>query len=115
VELDYFYDAAVTAVLIEGAIFVFLAVTGIRYAIVKLIPNRSASPLLLPLGLLTHLGLKLAEGLGIIVSDIATAVTLGACHETTLLLWPLLETCPARTNSLVSPLIPIPVTILLVS
>ena len=33
------YQAAATAVLIEGAIFLFLALTGIRYAIVKLIPE----------------------------------------------------------------------------
>jgi len=30
---------------------------------------------------LAHLGLQTAEGVGIVVSDIATAVTLGACPE----------------------------------
>lgn len=44
------FDSAVTAVLIEGAIFLFLAVSGIRYAIVKFIPEpvrlvRRAMPL----------------------------------------------------------------------
>ena len=33
------FESAVTAVLIEGAIFLFLAVSGIRYAIVKFIPE----------------------------------------------------------------------------
>ena len=28
---------------------------------------------------LAHLGLQTAEGIGVVVSDIATAVTLGAC------------------------------------
>ena len=35
------YEAAVTAILIEGAIFFVLAVSGARYAIVKLIPEVS--------------------------------------------------------------------------
>lgn len=30
---------------------------------------------------LAHLGLQTAEGLGVVVGDIATAVTLGACPE----------------------------------
>ena len=30
---------------------------------------------------LAHLGLQTAEGIGVVVSDIATAVTLGACPE----------------------------------
>ncbi len=35
------YEAAVTAVIIEGAIFFVLAVTGARFAIVRLIPEVS--------------------------------------------------------------------------
>lgn len=30
---------------------------------------------------LAHLGLQTAEGIGVVVSDVATAVTLGACPE----------------------------------
>jgi AGZA family xanthine/uracil permease-like MFS transporter len=74
------YESAVTAVLIEGAIFLVLAVTGARYAIVKLIPE--PVKLATPAGIgafLAHLGLQTAEGIGAVVSDIATAVTLGAC------------------------------------
>jgi len=33
------YEAAVTGVMIEGAIFFLLAVTGARYAIIRLIPE----------------------------------------------------------------------------
>jgi len=71
-----------TAVLIEGAIFFVLAVTGIRYAIIKLIPEpvRLATPAAIGF-FLAHLGLQTAEGIGVVVSDIATAVTLGACPE----------------------------------
>ena len=66
--------------IVEGAIFLFLALTGIRYAIIKLIPEpvRLATPAAIGF-FLAHLGLQTAEGIGVVVSDIATAVTLGAC------------------------------------
>uniref|UniRef100_A0A7S3QH40 Xanthine/uracil/vitamin C permease n=2 Tax=Chaetoceros debilis TaxID=122233 RepID=A0A7S3QH40_9STRA len=74
------YEAAVTAVAIEGALFFILAITGARFAIVKLIPEpvKVATPAGIG-AFLAHLGLQTAEGLGLVVSDIATAVTLGAC------------------------------------
>jgi AGZA family xanthine/uracil permease-like MFS transporter len=74
------YEAAVTAVLIEGIIFLLLAVTGARYAIIKLIPEpvQAATPAAIG-AFLAHLGLQTAEGIGAVVSDIATAVTLGGC------------------------------------
>jgi len=74
------YEAAVTAVAIEGAIFFVLAVTGARFAIVRLIPEpvKVATPAGIG-AFLAHLGLQTAEGIGLVVSDIATAVTLGAC------------------------------------
>ena len=74
------YEAAVTAVAIEGALFFVLAITGARFAIVKLIPEpvKVATPAGIG-AFLAHLGLQTAEGIGLVVSDIATAVTLGAC------------------------------------
>ena len=74
------YEAAVTAVMIEGAIFLCLALSGARYAIVRLIPEpvRLSTPAAIG-AFLAHLGFQTAEGLGVVVSDIATAVTLGAC------------------------------------
>ena len=74
------YESAMTAVAIEGVIFFVLAITGARYAIIKLIPEpvRVATPAGIG-AFLAHLGLQSAEGIGIVVSDIATAVTLGAC------------------------------------
>jgi AGZA family xanthine/uracil permease-like MFS transporter len=74
------YGAALTAIIIEGAIFFVLSVTGARFFISKLLPE----PIKLATGpaigaFLAHLGLQTAEGLGVVVSDIATSVTLGGC------------------------------------
>ena len=76
------YEAAVTAVMIEGAIFFVLAITGVRYAIIRLVPEpvKVATPAAIG-AFLAHLGLQTAEGVGVVVSDIATAVTLGGCPE----------------------------------
>ena len=76
------YSAAITAVLIEGFIFFVLAVTGVRYFMIKLLPEpiRLATPPAIG-AFLAHLGLQSANGLGVVVSDIATAVTLGGCQE----------------------------------
>mmetsp|Transcript_8463 Transcript_8463/g.18596 ORF Transcript_8463/g.18596 Transcript_8463/m.18596 type:complete len:267 (+) Transcript_8463:147-947(+) len=76
------YQAAITAVMIEGIIFLVLAVTGARIFIVKMIPEPVRIATSAGIGLfLAHLGLQTAEGLGVVVSDIATAVTLGGCPE----------------------------------
>mmetsp|Transcript_17944 Transcript_17944/g.25551 ORF Transcript_17944/g.25551 Transcript_17944/m.25551 type:complete len:583 (+) Transcript_17944:193-1941(+) len=74
------YQAAVTAVLIEGFIFLFLGIVGARYWLVKLIPEpiRIATPAGIG-AFLAHIGFQSAEGLGVVVANIATAVTLGAC------------------------------------
>lgn len=74
------FEAALTAVLIEGAIFFVLAITGVRFAIAKAIPD----PIKVATGpaigaFLAHLGFQTAEGIGLVVGDIATAVTLGGC------------------------------------
>lgn len=79
---DVSYDAAVTAVAIEGVIFFIMAVSGLRYWLIKFIPEpvRLATPAAIG-AFLAHLGFQTAEGIGIVVSDIATAVTLGGCPE----------------------------------
>lgn len=76
------YGAALSAVLIEGLIFFLLAVTGVRYYIIKLIPEpvRVATPAAIG-AFLAHLGLQTAEGIGVVVGDIATGLTLGGCPE----------------------------------
>ncbi|KAK1740656.1 xanthine/uracil permease-related protein [Skeletonema marinoi] len=85
------YQAACTAVMIEGAIFFVLALTGLRYRIIRLIPEpvRIATPAGIG-AFLAHLGLQTAEGIGAVVGDIATAVTLGGCppeKQTKLVAW----------------------------
>lgn len=74
------YQAACTAVMIEGAIFFVLALTGLRYRIIRLIPEpvRISTPAGIG-AFLAHLGLQTAEGIGAVVGDVATAVTLGGC------------------------------------
>eukprot|EP00546_Thalassionema_frauenfeldii_P004710 CAMPEP_0178924094 /NCGR_PEP_ID=MMETSP0786-20121207/17127_1 /TAXON_ID=186022 /ORGANISM="Thalassionema frauenfeldii, Strain CCMP 1798" /LENGTH=537 /DNA_ID=CAMNT_0020598749 /DNA_START=107 /DNA_END=1720 /DNA_ORIENTATION=- len=76
------YQAAVTAVAIEGVIFFVLAITGVRFAIIRLIPEpiKTATPAAIG-AFLAHLGLQTAEGIGVVVADVATAVTLGGCPE----------------------------------
>jgi AGZA family xanthine/uracil permease-like MFS transporter len=73
-------NTAITAILIEGIIFLALAVTGARQLIAKWIPEpvRQATPAAIG-AFLAHLGLQTAEGLGIVVADVATSVTLGGC------------------------------------
>ena len=98
------YNAAVTAVLIEGIVFLFLAVTGIRYWIIKFVPVpvRLATPAAIG-AFLAHLGLQTAEGIGVVVSDIATAVTLGSCppeHRTPIVA--LTESCFENTITCVT-------------
>jgi len=57
-----------------------MAVTGIRYAIIKWVPEpvRTSTPAAIGF-FLAHLGLQTAEGIGLVVADTATLVTLGAC------------------------------------
>lgn len=97
------WDAACTAVLIEGAVFFLLAVSGVRTYLARLIPEpvRLATPAAIG-AFLAHLGLQTAEGIGIVVSDIATAVTLGACpEEFRTPIVALTESCAADTSTCV--------------
>lgn len=99
------YGAALTAVLIEGIVFFVLAITGARYWIIKTFipePVRHAVPAAIG-AFLAHLGLQTAEGLGIVVGDIATAVTLGGCSpEHRIPLVALDESCKADTSMCVT-------------
>ena len=74
------WDVAITAVFIEGIIFVILAMTGLRIRFAKLMPESIKIATTGGIGLfLAHLGLQTAEGMGVVVSDIATGLTLGGC------------------------------------
>ena len=58
----------------------FLSITGLRFFLVKLVPD--PVKLATPAGIgafLAHLGLQTGEGIGVVVGDAATAVSLGGC------------------------------------
>ena len=82
--MGYTWQFALTAVLIEGIIFILLTITGLRKHIVNAIPlvlRRAISP---GIGLfIAFVGLK---GAGIVTSSDSTFITLGNLHEAGVLL-----------------------------
>ncbi len=82
--MGYSWQFALTAVLIEGLIFIILTITGLRNKIVEAMPiqlQRAISP---GIGLfITFIGLQNA---GIITGNEATLITLGNLHDHTILL-----------------------------
>ena len=82
--MGYSWQFALTAVLIEGIIFILLTITGLRQYIVNAIPlilRRAISP---GIGLfIAFVGLKSA---GIVTSSEATFITLGNLHDPAVLL-----------------------------
>ena len=82
--MGYTWQFALTAVLIEGIIFILLTITGLRKHIVNAIPlvlRRAISP---GIGLfIAFVGLK---GAGIVTSSDSTFITLGNLHDAGVLL-----------------------------
>lgn len=74
------YKEALSAVFIEGFIFIFIALTGVRGKLIQLVPK---SVMLATAGgigfFLAFIGLQGSEGIGLITQDPATLVTLGGC------------------------------------
>ena len=74
------WQTAMAAIFIEGLVFMVLAVTGVRTKIAKAIPKSVQIATTGGTGMfLAHLGLQTAEGIGLVVTDVATGVTLGGC------------------------------------
>ena len=74
------YQAALAAAFVEGLIFIFLSVSGIRGRFVELIPKSLMYATAVGIGaFLCFIGLQQSEGLGVITYDGATLVALGAC------------------------------------
>lgn len=72
------YKDALTAVFIEGWLFILLSVTGARQALIRLLPKTLSLSMAAGIGLfLAHIGLQASEGLGVVTADPATLVTLG--------------------------------------
>jgi len=74
------YETALAAVFIEGLIFILFAALGLRAFFVQGIPKCIKIATTGGIGLfLATLGLQTAEGIGLVVSDGATGMTLGGC------------------------------------
>ena len=74
------YENALFATFIEGFIFLILSLTGLRFKMFNYIPKHIKLSMTAGIGLfLAHIGLQSAEGIGLIVADGATLVTLGGC------------------------------------
>ena len=82
--MGYSWQFALTAILLEGIIFIILTLTKVRTAIVKSIPATLKNAIGVGIGLyIAFIGLKSA---GLIVSSEATSVTLGNLVDTSVLL-----------------------------
>ncbi|KAK4225002.1 putative inner membrane protein [Podospora fimiseda] len=74
------YRVALTAVFIEGWIFLFLALTGMRHWLVKIIPGTIKTASGVGIGLfLTLIGMSYASGIGIITGAVSTPLAIGGC------------------------------------
>jgi len=74
------YGLALTAVFVEGWIFLFLALTGMRQWLVKIIPGTIKTASGVGIGLfLTMIGMSYNSGIGIITPGVATPLAIGGC------------------------------------
>lgn len=74
------YRVALTAVFVEGFIFMFLALTGLRQWLVKMIPATIKTASGVGIGLfLTEVGLSYNAGIGAITGGSSTPTAIGGC------------------------------------
>ena len=74
------YKVALTAVFVEGFIFMFLALTGMRQWLVKMIPATIKTSCGVGIGLfLAEIGLSYTAGLGVITGGVSTPLAIGGC------------------------------------
>ncbi|KAI8958549.1 permease family-domain-containing protein [Daldinia sp. FL1419] len=74
------YRVALTAIFVEGWIFLFLALTGMRHWLVRMIPATIKTACGVGIGLfLTELGLSYSAGIGAITGGFSTPLTIGGC------------------------------------
>lgn len=80
ISMQVTYREALAAVFMEGWILFFLAITGTRQSIVRMLPRCVILATAAGVGLfLAFIGLQTANGIGLIAFDPATLVTLGGC------------------------------------
>lgn len=76
------YRVALTAVFLEGWIFLFLALTGMRHWLVKIIPNTIKVASGVGIGLfLALIGMSYTSGIGIVTGSVSTPLALRGCPE----------------------------------
>ncbi|KAI1176145.1 xanthine/uracil permease family protein-like protein [Nemania sp. FL0916] len=74
------YRVALTAVFVEGFIFMLLALTGMRQWLVRMIPATIKTASGVGIGLfLTEIGLSYSAGIGAITGGFTTPLTIGGC------------------------------------
>jgi adenine/guanine/hypoxanthine permease len=74
------YGLALTAVFVEGFIFVFLSLIGMRQWLVKILPASVKVASGVGIGLfLTEIGLSYSAGIGAITGSAVTPTALGGC------------------------------------
>jgi AGZA family xanthine/uracil permease-like MFS transporter len=74
------YRVALTAVFMEGWIFMFLALTGLRHWLVKIVPGTIKIASGVGIGLfLTLIGMSYTTGIGLVTGGIVTPLTVGGC------------------------------------
>ncbi|KAJ4414387.1 hypothetical protein N0V82_007948 [Gnomoniopsis sp. IMI 355080] len=74
------YSLALTAVFVEGFIFILLALTGMRHWLVKIIPATIKTASGVGIGLfLTMVGMSYSEGIGIITGNPSTPLAIAGC------------------------------------
>lgn len=74
------YREALAAVFVEGWIFIFDAVVGVRASLIAMVPKALMLSTAGGIGLfLAFIGLQKSEGIGLIAMDPTTLVTLGGC------------------------------------
>ena len=79
------YGLALTAVFVEGWIFVFLALTGMRQWLVKVIPGTIKTASGVGIGLfLTLIGMSYGSGIGLVTGGTATPLSIAGCPAETL-------------------------------
>jgi AGZA family xanthine/uracil permease-like MFS transporter len=74
------YGLALTSVFVEGWIFMFLALTGMRHWLVRIIPTSIKTASGVGIGLLlTLIGMSYSSGIGLVTGARMTPLAIGGC------------------------------------
>lgn len=77
---DVSYQLALTAIFVEGFVFLFLSLIGMRQWLVKVIPSSIKVASGVGIGLfLTEIGMSYSAGIGLITGNVDTPLDIGGC------------------------------------